>query len=316
MRVAVVGAGVIGLTTAHELVHRGHEVRVLTRELPAATTSARAGASFKPTRLGDFGGLSRLLADSWDALEAWRRSGFADALSIRLARHYEASDEPLADDVAWWVPGPVERLDDPARIPGGFAHAVAYDTFHFDAPRTLAALAGHLLEHRVSLDVAELRDLAEAAEPGTDAVVDASGLGARRLADDARVRPVRGQTVTVARPAGDPDWSISADGRYCYPRGDELLLGGTTEPDVWEAQAEPDEVGRIVGDCHRLRPGTVDAEVLATGAGLRPLRDGGPRLQAVAGPPLVVHAYGHGGAGWTLATGTARWVAGALAGRG
>jgi D-amino-acid oxidase len=42
--VIVVGGGVIGLTTALELVHSGRRVRVWTRDATALTTSAVAGA--------------------------------------------------------------------------------------------------------------------------------------------------------------------------------------------------------------------------------------------------------------------------------
>jgi D-amino-acid oxidase len=42
--VAVVGAGVIGLTTAVQLAEAGWNVHVLTKDLPMRTTSAAAGA--------------------------------------------------------------------------------------------------------------------------------------------------------------------------------------------------------------------------------------------------------------------------------
>lgn len=44
----VVGAGVIGLTTAVLLAEAGWGVRVLARDLPADTTSAAAGAMWGP----------------------------------------------------------------------------------------------------------------------------------------------------------------------------------------------------------------------------------------------------------------------------
>ncbi|MDP9383942.1 MAG: hypothetical protein M3P50_01680, partial [Actinomycetota bacterium] len=49
---------------------------------------------------------------------------------------------------------------------------------------------------------------------------------------------------------------------------------------------------------------------LAIRAGLRPVREGGVRLEAEPlGDGLVIHDYGHGGAGWTLAWGCALEVA-------
>ena len=51
-RITVVGAGVIGLTTALDLAAAGHDVTVLTADPPAATTSAIAGAIWFPYQVG------------------------------------------------------------------------------------------------------------------------------------------------------------------------------------------------------------------------------------------------------------------------
>ena len=48
MRVIVVGAGVIGLSSALRLAEHGHDVAVLARDLPPETTSAVAAALWYP----------------------------------------------------------------------------------------------------------------------------------------------------------------------------------------------------------------------------------------------------------------------------
>ena len=48
MHVAVVGAGVLGLSTALLAQQRGWTVSLYTDRLPLHTTSVKAGASFKP----------------------------------------------------------------------------------------------------------------------------------------------------------------------------------------------------------------------------------------------------------------------------
>ena len=58
-RVTVVGAGVIGLSSALRLLEAGHRVDVLARELPRETTSAVAAAIWYPYRAGP---LERVLA--------------------------------------------------------------------------------------------------------------------------------------------------------------------------------------------------------------------------------------------------------------
>ena len=44
MHVCVLGAGIIGLTTAYELTQRGHQVTVVDRTAPAAGASGGNGA--------------------------------------------------------------------------------------------------------------------------------------------------------------------------------------------------------------------------------------------------------------------------------
>ncbi len=50
MRVIVVGAGVVGLTSAVRLLEAGHRVDVVARDLPLETTSAVAAAIWYPYR--------------------------------------------------------------------------------------------------------------------------------------------------------------------------------------------------------------------------------------------------------------------------
>ena len=50
MRVIVVGAGVLGLSSALRLAEHGHDVAVLARDLPPETTSAVAAALWYPYR--------------------------------------------------------------------------------------------------------------------------------------------------------------------------------------------------------------------------------------------------------------------------
>lgn len=166
----------------------------------------------------------------------------------------------------------------------------------------------------------ENRGITDFAEPASEAevVVNCTGLGARELVPDAAVRPVRGQLVVVENP-GIEEWYTAADPAssattYFFPQpGGRLILGGTAEEDDWSLTPDPRTAEAIVGRCAEVRPEIAGARVVGHRVGLRPARTGGVRIEAKPLPGsdgLLVHNYGHGGAGVTVAWGCAEAVAG------
>jgi D-amino-acid oxidase len=97
---------------------------------------------------------------------------------------------------------------------------------------------------------------------------------------------------------------------YVFPQPGRLVLGGTAEEDVWSTEPDPAAAEAIVARCAALLPGVAGARVLAHRVGLRPARDA-VRLEREPLPDgrLLVHNYGHGGAGVTVAWGCAREAA-------
>ena len=107
---AVVGAGVIGLTTAVQLAEAGWGVRVLTRDQPADTTSAAAGAMWGPYLVEPRDRVQRL---GHQVAACLHRAGPVPGTGVRLVSGIEASrtiTEPpdfltMLDDVRVCDPG-------------------------------------------------------------------------------------------------------------------------------------------------------------------------------------------------------------------
>ena len=142
-------------------------------------------------------------------------------------------------------------------------------------------------------------------------VVNCTGLGARELCGDVSMKPERGQ-VRYVRTSTPKQWRVAlsegGDPTYVLPRTDDWVLGGTNEPGSWDERADEATLNRIEASCRELYPALEDGyEVLGSAAGLRPWRAGGVRLEAetVGGGCTVIHNYGHGGAGFTVAWGCA-----------
>jgi D-amino-acid oxidase len=302
-RVLVVGAGVVGLTAALRLAEDGHRVDVLARDLPLETTSAVAAAIWYP-----YLALPRDRVTAWSAatfgvladLAGSERSG---AAGVRMREGTEVFTTEQ-DGEPWWrsaVPS-VRRT-----TVAGFADAWTLAVPVVEMPVHLRWLAARLEEAGGTLTRASLAGLPPAGEGGgADAVVNCSGIGSRLLAGDRDVTPVRGQVVRVERPGIDRWWLHSEGPTYVVPREHDVVVGGTSQVGDWSRTPDPATAASILERASALEPRLRGARVVSHKVGLRPAR---PAVR-VEREGRVVHCYGHGGAGVTLAHGCAADVVG------
>jgi D-amino-acid oxidase len=312
MDVTVVGAGVIGLTTAIALQERGHRVRVVAAARTAETTSAIAGAVWFPYRAGPPEKVAHWSARTRRWLVELARA--APHAGIDVLTGYEITTEAETPPRRpWWAALPTMEGDDLAldiadveRVPSPVDGKP--DAWRFTAPRAQPSLFLPYLESRLATPV-ERRTVTDlAAEPG-DAVINCTGLGARELTDDALLVPLLGQIVIAEVGAADQATTVTDDRDhdaifYIIPRRQELVLGGCSLPFPYGGTPEIDGAitARILAHAQRLgiRVGAIKAERV----GLRPFR-AEVRLERDPTHPRVIHNYGHGGAGFTLCRGCA-----------
>lgn len=308
-RVAVIGAGVIGLSTAMLAQEAGYEVTIYSDKQPMATTSAEAAASFKPHEVAYTQLTQRMVERGWEDYKRittqWR--DFSSTLGVREHIHWEASSSPKESAPYLTVMENFEVHERP-NVPGGYAFGWKYRTFFIDVPIYLQWLKGTFLTNNgrfVLLDK-KFEDVEEFRKLQADVVFNCTGLGARDLCHDYKMRPIKGQIVQTD-PQPDMDWSISADGFYVYPRKHETILGGTVEPNVEDKTVENGAIHLIIRGNKRILPHLAMSSVRGTYAGLRPYREGEIRVEAEEiGDKRIIHHYGHGGAGFTLSWGSAR----------
>jgi D-amino-acid oxidase len=281
----VVGGGVIGLTTAVVLAERGRRVRVWSRDPVEATTSAVAGALWEPYRIEppelvlDWAGRTfAVLAEL---------AGRPGETGVRMVEGTQIAPGP--PEWAGIVPG--LRMAGPGELPPDMPTYLRY------LVRRLEAAGGRV----------ERREVATLDEAGREAscVVNCTGLGARELVPDPRMRPVRGQLVIVENP-GIFEWFLAdgdddSESLYIFPQPYGLVLGGTAHENAPHITPDPALASAIVRRCARFDPRLAEARVIEHRVGLRPCRDE-VRLsrQALPGGTVCVHNYGHGGAGVTV----------------
>lgn len=161
--------------------------------------------------------------------------------------------------------------------------------------------AGGIVEKR---KLAGLQDLSS----GYDLIVNCSGLGSKDLAGDERVHPIRGQILKLEAP-WLKNFIRDGDGMtYIFPGVHGVTVGGTRQKGDWRLEADEGDREDILERCSRLQPSLRRARILNEWVGLRPGR-ASPRverelLQFRGRAVPVVHNYGHGGWGVSLAWGT------------
>jgi D-amino-acid oxidase len=308
--VTVIGAGVIGLSTALALQQRGHRVHVIAAASSGSTsglTSLAAGAVWYPFKVGPVDRVGG--RDGWAARTRRWLTELAHSdpsAGVDLLIREELSDSPA---IPWWGDASddlrLQRADTNGPVP-------VY-TWRFTAPRCEPAIFLTWLEALLHQPVERQHVRSFADVPG-EIVVNCTGLGSRALANDASVEAVFGQTVIAASDgfdlslcAGDERFADAVF--YVIPRRNEVVLGGCAIPHDAETPAVPtDEISADILARARAK-GFHAVRVVRSSAGLRPCRPE-VRLERDLHDPRVIHNYGHGGGGYTLAWGCALDVAG------
>ena len=306
--ITVVGAGVIGLTVAHELAAAGHRVRIVAARDAAASVSAVAAALWFPH---DVQHSEQVLSSAGATYERLRELAGDPATGVRMRSGTVLARRP-DPDLSWTaaVPGhrPVDRAELPAGASGTHCTVPVVVTDMYLAWLRAAVVARGVEVRTARVD--SLKELIDADD--SDAYVVAAGLAsAELLGDDDQVYPIRGQVVRLANP-GLTDWVTDDDNpgglTYVVPRDRDVVCGGTGDAGSWDETVDPGVEAAILDRVRALVPALRDQPVLSRAVGLRPARTS-VRVEAVPGHRKpVIACYGHGGAGFTLSWGDAAVV--------
>ncbi|KAJ3811691.1 D-amino-acid oxidase [Lentinula aff. lateritia] len=310
--IIVLGAGVIGLTTAIKILEdKGAEynVTIVAETFPTDPrtikyTSFWAGAQYVATRTDDLN-LRRMERESFDVVWAMSEpgSGVAEGCLLRCNELYIHH---------LGLPTQFRQLR-PDELASGAVQGFACTAVTFDIPRYLPYLLARFTSGGGSIIRGSVAHIQQVLEGGTtlfasgrkpsppDAVILCVGLGARFLGgiEDKDVIPVRGQTVLLRAPwvRTMPVLRDLKDGAmppYVIPRkGGDVIVGGTYHPNDWYPHPRPEITEHILARglklCPDLAPPEIRAEreptvddlrplILDVGVGFRPYRNGGVRV--------------------------------------
>ncbi|KAL1875489.1 hypothetical protein VTK73DRAFT_10039 [Phialemonium thermophilum] len=320
--VGIVGAGVIGLTSALSLSRAGYHVAIVARNLPGDLStqwaSPWAGAALLPFETDDVDDIKMQVAcfrQLWAISQEFPESG---VMKVRATEYWETPDARANPWYATVVPE--FRALQPHELPANTIGGNTFTTVTVNPDRFLPWLQHHLEQYySVVVRKAEVRSLNEVRTLlGCDVVVNASGMGAKELANDPDCVAVRGQTMLIKSSAlkrnMDREIVIKRGTEYTYviPRmgSGGLVVGGVEDPGNMSTTVDQELRKDILRRANVLTRGNLESvslsrDVIKDIVGFRPGHKKGRRI---AREGNVVHAYGFAGAGYRYSLGASLQV--------
>lgn len=344
-KVVVVGAGVVGLTSALVLAERGYSVAVVAESLPtdvpnSSYTSAWAGAHFRPfpSSQPNDPRESSYTRETYQWFKELVKSNPESSVKFVVGEEYiedapqrylqwKAQEQGIEDF----------KIIDPNQTGRFFPKPVnfgcRYKTWVLNPPLYLAFLMRRLqMSYRVKFIKTRFNTLRNVflSYPDVSFVVNATGQGLQLDGGyDPLSFPIRGQTLLLRPPSPDhpyKDRTIthqSSDGKWTFviprPFDGGVIVGGTKQVNAIHDQPNSQDTQEIVKNARVMFPELFggpefDADIVQTNVGFRPARKGGSRIELETvenntKDRAIVHAYGAGGMGYEMSYGIAKAVA-------
>ena len=316
--VAIIGAGVSGLTCGVALAEHGCRASIFAKDIGRQTTSSVAAAVWFPYHVEPAERVIPLALETYQVLLDLTRVPESGVSMIESRQFLRAGEIEIPD---WAIALGAQSLSSvatglwPVRNRaqrGGYSFKSGFSlrvpltdtTIYLDYLAARFRKAGGEIHAKIRFE--KLEDV----DAKFDLVINCAGIGARELVRDPDLEPHRGQVAIVPRIEGLSCAIVCDDAplMYAIPRRNDCLFGGTNELSD-NLTADPATTSRIMAECSQVL--NIDKPpVLAERVGLRPFRKSGVRLERdqLRDGRTVVHNYGHGGAGFTLSWGCARKV--------
>ncbi|ORY02214.1 nucleotide-binding domain-containing protein [Basidiobolus meristosporus CBS 931.73] len=314
MTVVVIGAGVIGLTSALVLQNAGYKVRIVAAQLPGEFhpdyTSPWAGANWH-----SFAEKNDALQQEFDAVTFHKFKDLVKVpetgvVSVVGRDYYESRPSDWCDP--WFSKILRFRNLDKSELPENVVLGYEFDTVCINTQQYLVWLQKRFQENGGTIEQRKLDDIRDAfdAAEQVDIVINCTGLQARYLGGvkDGLVYPTRGQVVIVDAPqvkttlAQTGDYGIT----YIIPRNNgHVILGGTMQAYNNDEKHDEETAKKIMERACKLDPllgKPENLKVVKHCVGFRPSRQGGIRIESQlyehkGRNVIVCHNYGHGSYG-------------------
>ena len=245
---AVLGCGVVGLSTARLLQDSGFQVTIYAKDLPPNTTSNVAGGFWYPVTLFQEQFRTPAFADQFtkacNFAFARYQTMVGPRYGVRWTSTFLLAPSAFSDTGDFSQKGVVGSLTPEFRDlrPGqhpfaGYAFGRGFDTLLIEPAIYLPALMQDFFIAGGKVQIRELHETAEVSRLPEKLVFNCTGLGAKTLFNDVELTPVKGQ-LTFLLPQPEIEYSVVHGGLYMFSRHDGILLGGTHDEGNWSLDVD------------------------------------------------------------------------------
>lgn len=338
----VLGAGVLGLTTALKLKedNASYDITIVAGDIPGDLnikyTSPYAGANWMSFASKDDTKLQALdkpgyfefqkLADDPQS-GVWRKSN----MLFFTEKALNETGGETQELIPWYKDFTNLETLSPAELIPGTAFGTRYDGVVISVPIYLNYLLQKCLTKGISLKRSpRLKNIDQAKElhhskRSSHLVINCTGLGAKDIEgvnDSKKNFPVRGQVLlvrnsienaTIVEGFEEPDEML-----YIFPRKEGgSIIGGSFTANDWNEKEDKELTKRIIQRALKFKPELIDTseknnphelDIVLVNVGLRPFRETGMRLEIDAKRKWLIHNYGAGGGGYQGSYGFAEKV--------
>ena len=331
--VVLVGAGVIGLSTANRLqdAFPNRQICIVASETPTTRTpsasyaSMWAGAHYRPVPAAS----TQLQAETeiaWKTNEVMKgiaKKNPESGVQVMVGVEYleKPPEENLVLKTGSAIAGPNDdfRVLDESELPEGVKWGCEYKSYCVNVPmyclwllKSFQSRGGMIIQRELTSAVDAFAVAEEKGLKGVKTVVNCSG---HNFGLDHKMQVFRGQTVlvkneydrTVTRQMADGTWATLIP----RPRGGGTIVGVSKEVGDMKKEPRSETTRLLLNNSIRYFPDFVsrieDFQIQKVNVGRRPWREGGLRIEVenLPGQRLIVHGYGAGGRGYELSWGVA-----------
>lgn len=318
-KVAIVGAGICGLSTAVRLQAADPclDITIIAEKFSPETTSDVAAGFWEPIFMRDtpIENQKRWGKVTFDYLKTFLETEQASHLGITYCSGYFLADEiinekPFEDIYIRQIKLSEEDLR--RNFPDDIKDGYLITSIMFCCTPYMQVILKQFQQKGGKIVEKKVKSFDEFAGK-FDVVVNCSGLGARDLCKDKTIEPVRGQIIKIRAPWLKHFYMVERHEEikkerpcYIFPRFNDVVVGGTIQFGNWNTDVDERDTQYILERVSEFEPTIKNAEIIKICAGLRPVRKAvrlEKEIMAVKteyGSVLklpVVHNYGHGGGG-------------------